>query len=97
MLQVDYQQTFGQTGNWRDPTANILHGAQELAHNITFFTHQDYPGVDPKRAGIAAYNCGPGGVQKAIRKGLDVDTYTTGKNYSADVLNRMSWFSSLTS
>jgi hypothetical protein len=97
LLQVDYQQAFGQTGNWRDPAANILHGAQELANDINFFAHKAFPGVDPKRAGIAAYNCGPGGVEKAIRKGLDVDAFTTGKDYSADVLRRMNWFASLIS
>jgi hypothetical protein len=28
----------------------------------------------------------------ALRDGRDVDFYTSGRNYSADVLNRAGWF-----
>jgi hypothetical protein len=37
---------------------------------------------------IAAYNCGPGRVRKALDANRPVDFYTTGKDYSADVLSR---------
>jgi hypothetical protein len=92
LLQVDYQQEFGKTGAWRDPAQNIMHGATELAQNIAFFRRAGHPNVDPVRAGIAAYNCGRGGVLKAIENNLDIDRYTTGHDYSQDVLRRMQWF-----
>lgn len=44
------------------------------------------------RAAIAAYNCGEGNVRKAFRAGKDIDTYTTGKDYSKDVLERASYY-----
>ena len=44
------------------------------------------------RAALAAYNCGPGNVLKAIRNGLDVDFYTAHHDYSKDVLNRAGFF-----
>jgi hypothetical protein len=37
---------------------------------------------------IAAYNCGPRNVIRALSKGLDVDTYTTGRDYSAWIWKR---------
>jgi hypothetical protein len=37
-----------------------------------------------ERAITASYNCG-GGAWEAIKNGQDVDTHTTGHNYSADV------------
>jgi hypothetical protein len=95
LLQVDYQQAFAQTGDWRDPAANINYGCHELAGNITYFTKLAPAGVDPQRAGIAAYNCGRAGVMRAVNAGYDVDQFTTGKNYSTDVLHRMAWFQSL--
>ena len=95
LLQADYQQAFAQTGAWRDPGANIDHGCEELAGNIAYFTKLAHPGLDARRAGIAAYNCGEGGVRRALTDGFDVDHFTTGKNYSTDVLHRMAWFQSL--
>jgi hypothetical protein len=93
LLQVDYQQTFAQTGNWQDPQANILYGCSELANNIAYFSKNSTgQNFDPQRAGIAAYNCGRGNVTKAIKAGYDVDHYTANSNYSQDVITRMKWF-----
>lgn len=93
LLQIDYQQAFAKTGNWRDPEANILYGCAELAGNVAYFAkNPPTPGTDPTRAAIAAYNCGKGNVTKAVRAGYDIDHYTSGSNYSQDVLNRMKWF-----
>jgi hypothetical protein len=39
--------------------------------------------------GVAAYNCGGGNVQRALREGRPVDHYTTGGDYSTDVLARL--------
>jgi hypothetical protein len=93
LMQVDYAQSdFGKTGNWRDPAANILFGTEELAGNIAFYKAHPSPNVDPIRAATAAYNCGRGNVGRAINNGVDVDSYTTGHDYSRDVLRRYAWF-----
>lgn len=93
LMQVDYAQSeFGKTGDWRDPGPNILFGAEELAGNITYYKAHPHVGVDPVAAAAAAYNCGPGNVNKAIAAGKDVDAYTTGHDYSKDVLARAAWF-----
>jgi soluble lytic murein transglycosylase-like protein len=95
LMQVDYAESdFGKTGPWMDPTANILFGANELATNIKHFTANPINGIDPVRAAVAAYNCGPGNVTKAAADGFDVDHYTTGRDYSMDVLERAAWFKS---
>lgn len=39
-------------------------------------------------AAVAAYNCGPGNVRRALRQGRHVDAFTTGGDYSTDVLAR---------
>jgi len=46
------------------------------------------------RAAIAGYNCGPGNVLRALggTPARDVDYFTAHRNYSADVLNRASFF-----
>jgi hypothetical protein len=49
-------------------------------------------GIDLLRGAIAAYNSGLTNVMKALGQGLDVDHYTTGQDYSWDVLNRAGWF-----
>jgi hypothetical protein len=41
------------------------------------------------RFAVAAYNAGPGGALRGLRHG-DVDAFTTGNDYSADVLGRRS-------
>ena len=52
--------------------------ADLLAANFSMFNRWD--------AAVAAYNCGPGNVQKALDQGLGVDHFTAGGDYSADVL-----------
>jgi soluble lytic murein transglycosylase-like protein len=95
LMQVDYAESgFGKTGDWMDPTANILFGANELATNIKHYTANPTSGVDPVRAAVAAYNCGQGNVANAIKDGFDVDHYTTGGDYSTDVMGRAAWFKS---
>jgi Transglycosylase SLT domain len=93
LMQVDYAQSdFGKTGNWQDPAANVLFGAEELAGNIQYFKSHPHGDADPLRAAIAAYNCGRGNVNRAITSNVDVDAFTTGHNYSRDVTARAAWF-----
>ena len=44
------------------------------------------------RATLSSYNCGLGKVRKTIDRGYDIDLFTTGRNYSQDILNRAGWF-----
>ncbi len=89
LLQIDYaSHPFAQTGDWRDPSANIAYGSDLLGQNLDYFRRANHPGIDPLRAAIAAYNCGVGNVERAIQEGEDVDARTTGRNYSADVIRR---------
>jgi hypothetical protein len=93
LMQIDYaSHPFAQTGDWRDPAANIAYGGDILGQNYDYFRRARYPGVDPLRAAIAAYNCGIGNVEHAIHAGEDVDARTTGRNYSQDVLRRAARF-----
>lgn len=93
LMQIDYaSHPFAQTGDWRDPAANISYGGDILGQNYDYFRRARYSGVDPLRAAIAAYNCGIGNVERAIHAGEDVDARTTGRNYSQDVLRRAAQF-----
>ena len=92
LMQIDYGAfEFARTGDWADPSANIDFGCNLLAENLAYFK-KIAGDDDPLRAGIAAYNCGRGNVSKALALGGDVDLYTTGHNYSSDVLARAQWF-----
>lgn len=95
LMQIDYQNDFGKTGPWRDAAQNIEFGTALLAANIAHFTTHPLNGFDPVAAGVAAYNCGIGAVTRAWHNGEPIDRYTTGKNYSSDVLGRRAWFASL--
>ena len=44
------------------------------------------------RAALSGYNCGAGNVKKALSLRLDVDFFTSGRDYGRDTLNRAGWF-----
>jgi hypothetical protein len=93
LMQIDFDsQPFAQTGNWKDAQANIHQGCLILSQSIHFFASKPALSVSPLRAGIAAYNRGPGGILADLQKGLDVDANTAHADYSKDVLNRAGWF-----
>lgn len=62
----------------KDVRKQAKDAAALLAQNFSIF--DDWP------AAVAAYNCGPGNVRKALDQGLPVDQFTAHGNYSADVL-----------
>ena len=64
-----------------DPHTNIGYGAALLAENLASFD-----GIE--HAALAAYNAGPAAVRRALARGADPDSVTTGRDYSADVLRR---------
>jgi soluble lytic murein transglycosylase-like protein len=95
-MQIDWDSfEFARTGDWTNADANIEFGCQVLRQNLDFIGQQTgLQGLDQLRAALAAYNAGAGNVLRIISSvGVAaVDSVTTGKNYSADVLNRAGWF-----
>jgi hypothetical protein len=49
----------------------------------------DLGALGDERQALAAFNCGVGGVRRALAAGFDVDANTTGRDYSRWVLDRM--------
>jgi hypothetical protein len=94
LMQIDFDaHEFARTGKWQDPQQNILYSCQVLTDCRNFFQRkQNMQGRPLLCAALAAYNCGPGNVLKAIRNGLDVDFYTAHRDYSKDTLNRAGFF-----
>jgi len=94
LMQIDYDaHPFARSSLWKVPGANIKYGATVLGAAKAWLKERTaLTGEALLRASIAAYNCGAGNVLTAIRTGRDVDYFTTGRNYSADVMNRAGWF-----
>ena len=71
--------------DWRDPAANIDYGAGVIAADL-----RHYDG-DVTRA-AAAYNAGPGSVDRALAAGRSADSVTAGGDYGSDVARRFEHF-----
>ena len=77
LMQLDF--LAAQKVDWESAAVNIDAGAALLRVNLDRF-HGQFPPA------VAAYNCGPENVLRALSEGLSVDAFTTGGNYSTDVL-----------
>lgn len=101
-LQIDFDyHEFARTGNWKDPEENIFYGVKLLSDNRNLllqkynWLHHPVRDLNQRqllKATLSSYNCGLGKVRKTIDKGYDIDFFTTGRNYSQDILNRAGWF-----
>ena len=96
LMQADYAASaFAKdAAEWTDPRQNIEFGCNELASDLQHYKTRfaDLPEAKQLQAAIAAYNTGPGNVDRSLSKGRDVDSTTAGHDYSADVLSRAAWF-----
>ena len=94
LMQIDFDaHEFARTGPWHDPQQNIRYGCKVLADNRAFFERKCHLSESALlRATLAAYNCGPGNVLRALNSGLDTDYFTAHRNYSTDTLNRAGFF-----
>ena len=97
LMQIDFDAfPFARTGNWQDPQANINTGCDVLKSDLDLLGRKtSLTGRDLLQAAVAAYNCGAGNVLTAINDGRDLDFFTTGRNYSADVFNRAGFFQNM--
>jgi hypothetical protein len=68
--------------------ASYLNDVRRQAEDAAAMLAQNKASLERWDAAVAAYNCGPGRVRQALKAGKSVDFYTTGHNYSADVLQR---------
>lgn len=95
IMQIDDRshRVWIQNHDWRDPKTNLEYAADIWVENLGYFDNRSELVNDVTImeiwAATAAYNCGPGNVRKALMAGRDMDYYTTGKDYSADVRARM--------
>lgn len=111
LMQIDIRSfpDFCHSGAWRNPALGIHTGAQVLDQKRTMIEHgvgqhlsvAGYPFIGAplapaqlEQVSVAAYNCGLWSYY-AFSKGQSPDRFTTGRNYSADVLSRMEQFEEL--
>jgi Putative peptidoglycan binding domain len=94
LLRIDYDaDEFARSGDWQDPAANIHHACRMLSEARALLRRRTVlHGRALLRGALAAYNCGVANVLHALRQGFDLDFYTSGRDYSRDVLNRAGFF-----
>lgn len=94
LMQIDdrWHIPFIQSGKWANAADNIIYGCAVLKSSIDLFTKNKITGFLGLQGGIAGYNAGPSRALAGYNEGYGVDYYTTGRNYSKDVLERAGWF-----
>jgi hypothetical protein len=94
LLQIDYDEhAFARAGAWEDPAANIRYGCQVLTDAKAVLRRRTVlHGRALLRGALAACNCGIDNVLHALRLGYELDFYTSGRDYSRNVLNRAGFF-----
>lgn len=77
------------SGKWKSPELTAKKAVSVLEEKKRYLESKGWGRrLGPEefeRAVTAAYNCGQGNVDKALSRGLDVDSYTYSKDYSAEV------------
>jgi soluble lytic murein transglycosylase-like protein len=83
IMQIDrrWHPQFAAVTDALDSWANVQKGAELLNTELNRYGGN-------LRFALDAYNAGAGNVDKALNRGLDPDSYTTGGNYGRDVISR---------
>jgi hypothetical protein len=85
-IDIDSFPDFVSSGDWKNPVKAVFKAVQVLEGKRKYIiTHAQIQGDLLNRAITSAYNAGEGNAIKCISRKLDIDTYTTGHNYSKDV------------
>lgn len=88
-IDIDSFPEFVDSGKWKDPLETVKMAVKVLDGKKKFLQQKGWQDklstLEFERAVTAAYNCGEGGVNKALTKGLDVDVFTFSKDYSREV------------
>jgi membrane-bound lytic murein transglycosylase MltF len=95
IMQIDDRSypDFCNSGDWKDINLAIQKGASVLEEKRkSIRAAKGIPVTDEVRLAIAAYNCGATRVINNFRSGRPIDSNTTDKDYSADVLSRAKYF-----
>jgi hypothetical protein len=94
LMRIDYDlHEFARSGDWQSPDANIRYACEVLCEARTQLRRRTVlHGRALLRGALAACNCGIGNVMRAVQHGLDLDFYTAGRNYAAEVLDRAGFF-----
>lgn len=91
LMQIDDRyHAIAQTPAVMDPGQNVTYGAKLLAGNLATAKANGLSESAALRAAVAGYNAGASRCVSAAKRGADPDAYTTGNDYSADVLGRYS-------
>ena len=94
LMQIDWDaHPFARGEDWKDPDQNIAYGCRVFENGRALLARKlGLEGPALLRAALAAYNCGPGNVLRALRDGRDCDFYTAHRDYGRDVLDRAGFF-----
>jgi hypothetical protein len=91
LFQIDdrWHRDFIASGKWQDPELITAYVCSLLNSNFNmirkYTANQDSEDFDLTAAMAASFNCGAGGVLGVIGRNEDIDSRTTGKNYSREV------------
>ena len=99
VMQIDDRshREFCKSGKWKDLRESLIYALNNVLvpsfnYLSDFFDLLDQEYENLFWATVAAYNCGPGNVVKAISDLKHWDARTTGKDYSQDVKDRANQF-----
>jgi hypothetical protein len=88
---------FINSGDWKYPVKACKKAIEVLYNKARYLSNQFNPDEEErfKRAVTASYNVGEKTVKKSIIQKEDVDTHTTGHNYSSEVFRMMEIYKGL--
>lgn len=96
VMQVDIGTDAQFARLWRPEMVreSFLRGVQILKGKFTYLANKGLSGAILTRYAVGSYNGGEGAAYKAYKSGRSADSFTTGKNYATDVLERQLFFES---